>query len=142
MAASILKGALPKTPLEDRIQAERDLIASSEDEYEALAVKLGLGLRYPVDNKDGLEGFGTGRLVELRRMLTDSRWTSALFDTRRWVMDLEDAYQEAWRRWVAAEGGDIWLCDVPRGAGPPTDTAMKTSLNENIGQSVGASTFP
>jgi len=32
-----------------------------------------------------------------------------LFDTKRWVSDLEAAYDEAWRRWVANEGGDIYL---------------------------------
>jgi len=48
-------------------------------------------------------------------MLTEARWTSALFDTKRWVSDLEDAYDEAWRRWVEGEGGDIWLDKVPRG---------------------------
>ncbi|GAB7354636.1 hypothetical protein MBLNU459_g5070t1 [Dothideomycetes sp. NU459] len=111
MAASILKGALPKTPPGAREQAERDLIASSDEEYEALAIALGTSLRYP---KDGPRvGKGSGRLMDLRQMLTDARWSSALFDTRRWTADLEDAYDEAWRRWVKGEGGDIWLDQVP-----------------------------
>ena len=114
MAASILRGALPRTPIEVRQQAETDLIASSEEEYEDLAVRLAMGLRYGSKDK-GTEGVGVGRLMELRKMLTDARWSSALFDTRRWVSDLEDAYEEAWRRWVDGEGGDIWLDDVPRG---------------------------
>lgn len=112
MAASIIKGALPKGV--ERVQAEKDLIATSEEAYEDLAVKLGLGLKYPKKGK-GKEGVGEGRLIDLRKMLTEARWTSALFDTRRWVADLEDAYEEAWRRWVKGEGGDIWLDKVPRG---------------------------
>jgi predicted O-linked N-acetylglucosamine transferase (SPINDLY family) len=113
MAASILKGALPKTPINVRVDAERDLIASSDTEYEEMAVRLGKGLKYPASGPD--VGKGRGRLVELRKVLTESRWTSALFDTARWTRDLEDAYGEAWRRWVKGEGGDIWLKDVPRG---------------------------
>lgn len=52
---------------------------------------------------------GTGRLMDLRKMIWEYRWTCPLFDTRRWVRDLEVAYKEAWRRWVVGEGGDIWL---------------------------------
>ena len=114
MAASILRGALPRRQPE-RGRAERDLIAASEEEYEEMAIKLGQGLRYPRDAFEGRVGFGEGRLVELRKMLTEARWTSALFDTKRWVSDLEDAYDEAWRRWVEGQGGDIWLDKVPRG---------------------------
>ena len=105
MAASILKGALPKDRHGDR--AAEDLIVSSDEEYEERAVELGSGLTYSAEHD--VQGFGRGRLVELRELLYKSRWTSALFDTRRWVKDLEGAYEEAWRRWVAGEGGDIWL---------------------------------
>ncbi|KAI9693220.1 MAG: hypothetical protein M1822_005216 [Bathelium mastoideum] len=52
---------------------------------------------------------GTGRLFELRRLLYEARWSSALFDTKRWVRDLEDAYEIAWQRWVDGTGGDIFL---------------------------------
>lgn len=79
----------------------------NDEEYEERAVELGLGLVYPVHG--GVQGKGQGRLMELRKLLYESRWESALFDTRRWVRDLETAYREAWRRWVAGEGGDIWL---------------------------------
>lgn len=112
MAASILKGALPRDP-ELRRQCERELIARSEDEYEAQAIRLGRGLVYPKEGRD--VGYGKGRLVEMRRMLTEGRWSSGLFDTRRWVRDLEDAMEEAWRKWERGEGGDIWLDDVPVG---------------------------
>ncbi|KAL9030326.1 MAG: hypothetical protein Q9196_001538 [Gyalolechia fulgens] len=105
MAASILAGALPKTPDGDR--ARHDLIAQSNEDYEERAVELGTDLVYPSHGRAA--GMGRGRLIELRRLLYQSRWTSALFNTRRWVQDLEEAYEVAWKRWVAGEGGDIWL---------------------------------
>lgn len=105
MAASILTGALPKTPQGDRVAKE--LIAKNDDDYEERAVELGSGLAYPLQSDR--QGFGEGRLMEIRKLLYGSRHSSALFDTRRWVQDLEDAYDEAWRRWVAGVGGDIWL---------------------------------
>ncbi|KAF2723378.1 glycosyltransferase family 41 protein [Polychaeton citri CBS 116435] len=108
MAASILKGALPQNS--EGKAAARDLIAVDEDDYEAKAIALGSSLRYPPGHK----GRGQGRLVSLRHMLYHSRWTCPLFDTQRWVRDLEDAYEEAWKRWVRGEGGDIWLDKVPR----------------------------
>ena len=108
MAASILKGALPKS--EEGDAAARTLIVGSDEEYEARAVELGGGLTASLAKYQRGERDVSGcRLVELRRTLYESRWTSALFDTRRWVRDLEEAYEEAWRRWVAGEGGDIWL---------------------------------
>ncbi|CAJ2507990.1 Uu.00g091760.m01.CDS01 [Anthostomella pinea] len=105
MAASILKGALPRT--REGEQAARDLIASDDADYEALATRLAGGLSYR--SADGQYYEGRGRLVEMRKTLFDSKWTCALFDTHRWVSDLESAYDEAWRRWVAGEGGDIYL---------------------------------
>ena len=105
MAASILRSALPKNAAGH--QAAQDLIATSDEAYEEQGVELASDLHYPMDSCEG--GFGRGRLMELRRLLYESRWTSALFDTRRWVRDLETAYAEAWRRWVIGEGGDIWL---------------------------------
>jgi len=105
MAASILRGALPRNNDGDR--AADELITDSDEAYEEQAVELGSDLMYSTDV--GMQGVGTGRLMELRKMLYESRWTSALFDTRRWVRDLESAYSEAWRRWVVGEGGDIWL---------------------------------
>ena len=102
MAASILRGALPQGAVGDA--ASRELVALGEEDYERRAAELGRGLaRVLRGEADGC------RLLELRRILYEGRWTSALFDTRRWVRDLEDAYEEAWRRWVADEGGDIWL---------------------------------
>ncbi|KAI1430993.1 glycosyl transferase family 41-domain-containing protein [Xylaria sp. CBS 124048] len=105
MAASILKGALPKTA--EGTQAARELIASDDAEYAAFAIRLARGLNYERTNESYCEG--RGRLAELRKILFEAKWTCALFDTHRWVSDLESAYEEAWRRWVAGESGDIHL---------------------------------
>ena len=105
MAASILKGALPKGA--EGMRAVKELVVANDEEYEEHAITLANGLCYEV-NVQG-EASGRGRLMELRKLLYESRWTSALFDTRRWVRDLEEAYETAWRRWVDGEGGDIWL---------------------------------
>lgn len=103
MAASILTSALPQN--DAGRQAASELISSSDQEYEERAIQLGSGLKYP----HGGNGRATGRLVELRKMLFTNRWRSRLFDTRRWVSDLEDAYDEVWKHWVRGEEGDIWL---------------------------------
>jgi predicted O-linked N-acetylglucosamine transferase (SPINDLY family) len=105
MAASILKGALPRS--EEGRQAAKELIAKDDDQYEEFATKLAGSLIY--QTLPSGEGQGVGRLAQLRRLLFDSRWTCALFDTKRWVTDLESAYEEAWRKWVSNEGGDIYL---------------------------------
>ena len=104
MAASILKGALPKNA--DGERASKDLIARDESDYEIKAITLGNALRYERHRP-------IGRLGELRKVLYEARWTSALFDTKRWVRDLEEAYEIAWGQWVKGEGGDIWL--TPKG---------------------------
>lgn len=101
MAASILRGALPRS--DEGFEAASELIATDEEQYEEFAVKLASGLRYDE------QGVGSGRLSELRRLLYENRCHSALFDTKRWVSDLERAYSEAWRRWVEGTGGDIYL---------------------------------
>lgn len=105
MAASILRGALPGSP--EGHQVADELIAGSEAEYEEQAVRLAGGLRY--QTADGGYGEAFGRLAEMRKLLWDAKWQCGLFDTRRWVSDLEMAYEEAWRRWVAGESGDIHL---------------------------------
>ncbi|KAL1970507.1 hypothetical protein VTN77DRAFT_4151 [Rasamsonia byssochlamydoides] len=103
MASSILTSALPST--EEGRQARNELVASSDEDYENKAVRLGHGMRY----EPGGQGRATGRLMELRKMLFTNRWQSKLFDTRRWVNDLEEAYEKVWNAWVRGEEGDIWL---------------------------------
>jgi predicted O-linked N-acetylglucosamine transferase (SPINDLY family) len=105
MASSILKGALPRG--EQGRQAATELIAKDDEEYEDFAIRLASGLVYTKQTSGHVEA--VGRLAEIRKLLYDNRWTCALFDTKRWVSDLELAYEEAWRRWVANEGGDIYL---------------------------------
>ncbi|KAF4447694.1 hypothetical protein F53441_8805 [Fusarium austroafricanum] len=105
MAASILKGALPKS--EEGRDVAAELIAESEDEYEQRAVQLATGLSYTISASG--YGQGEGRLAEIRKLLWESKWHCGLFDTRRWVNDVETAYEQAWQRWVAGESGDIYL---------------------------------
>ncbi|TQW11185.1 UDP-N-acetylglucosaminyltransferase [Cordyceps javanica] len=105
MAASILRGALPKT-LEGQNVAD-ELIATSEKMYEKTAIDLAVGLSY--SHTPSGEVLGSGRLAEMRKLLWHSRWTCGLFDTRRWVRDVETAYEQAWKRWEKGEGGDIYL---------------------------------
>lgn len=105
MAASILKGALPRGSAGE--EAAQQLIAEDDEDYEQKAIKLANGVSYRMT--EGGYGQADGRLWELRKLLFENKWKCALFDTRRWVSDLEDAYDEAWRRWVAGVEGDIYL---------------------------------
>ncbi len=112
MAASILKGALPKNA-DGRIAAQ-ELVAASDEDYEERAVRLARGCVYQHQKWSTPVGVETrvvltGRLGELRKLLYEARWSSALFDTRRWVRDLEEAYQITWARWEKGEDGDVWL---------------------------------
>lgn len=101
IAASILRAAVPQTDA-GRSMAN-GLIADSEERYEKRAIELVRGLKYRAG------GECEGELVDVRKVLFEGRWSSELFNTKRWVSDLEDAYEEAWRRWVSGEGGDIDL---------------------------------
>ncbi|KAL4907531.1 hypothetical protein BDW74DRAFT_125706 [Aspergillus multicolor] len=103
MASSILSSALPNT--ESGQQAREELIADSDEDYENKATHLCRSLYY----EPGGGGRARGRLFDLRRMLFEERKRSTLFDTNRWVRDLEDAYEQVWNRWVSGEEGDIWL---------------------------------
>ncbi|KAI9931577.1 hypothetical protein ASPWEDRAFT_49645 [Aspergillus wentii DTO 134E9] len=103
MASSILSSALPNS--EDGHQARKELIAVSDEDYENKAIRLCRSLQY----LRGGQGRAQGRLSDLRKMLFHERWGSKLFDTNRWVRDLEDAYEQVWKHWVNGEEGDIWL---------------------------------
>ncbi|KIV85858.1 hypothetical protein PV11_01511 [Exophiala sideris] len=108
MAGSIVASALPEGSKGD--EARRDLLVRSEKQYVDTTIELARGLKYPVKSSASQKvGRGKGRLVEMRRMLWEGRWTSRLFDTKRWVRDLEVAYWSAWEKWEKGEGGDIWL---------------------------------
>lgn len=103
IAASIVRAAVP--PNQEGKQISDKLIAESEEDYERRAIALASGVKYEA----GGNGIATGELMEIRKVLYEGRWISPLFDTKRWVRDLETAYELAWRRWVDGEGGDIWL---------------------------------
>ncbi|KAK1145945.1 hypothetical protein N8T08_003892 [Aspergillus melleus] len=103
MASSILNSALPNS--DDGRKAREELIATSDDDYESKAVRLCLDLQYESRG----HGRARGRLSDVRKMLYHGRWTNKLFDTTRWVHDLEDAYEQVWKGWVNGEEGDIWL---------------------------------
>ncbi|EXJ92771.1 hypothetical protein A1O3_01323 [Capronia epimyces CBS 606.96] len=109
MAGSIVASALPEGREGDA--ARRDLLVRGEKEYIDMATKLARGLQYPTASSAAGQkvGWGKGRLVDLRRMLWEGRWTSRLFNTKRWVRDVEQAYWAAWEKWERGEGGDIWL---------------------------------
>ena len=99
MAASILTSALPVGTEGDLARAE--LVATGEDDYEGKAIGLANGLVYAAKVEgEGKLGVGKGRLVELRKLLYEGRWESRLFDTRRWVRDLEEAYGVVWGKWA------------------------------------------
>ena len=103
MASSILSSALPDSDTGQ--QAQDELIASSDDDYEDKAIRLCSSTQYEL----GGNGRARGRLADLRRMLFLERQRSRLFNTERWVRDLETAYEQVWKRWVEGEEGDIWL---------------------------------
>ena len=101
IAASVVKAAVP--PTDEGHAASDMLVASSEENYEDKAVQLASGLTYDS------EGKGKGELFDIRKILFENRWTSALFDTQRWVRDLEEGFQKAWKLWEKGETDDIWL---------------------------------
>lgn len=103
MASSILSSAVPDS--EAGQKAREELIATSDEDYENKAIRLCLGFQYA----RGGSGRAVGRLSELRKMLFEHRWESRLFNTRRWVGDLEEAYERVWKKWVHGEEEDIWL---------------------------------
>ncbi|DAZ95244.1 TPA: hypothetical protein N0F65_002356 [Lagenidium giganteum] len=73
-----------------------ELIASSLEEYEELAVALASDME---------------RLWEIRRNLEESRLTCPLFDTDRWVKNLESGLTMVWERHEAGQEPDH--IDVP-----------------------------
>lgn len=60
----------------------------------------------------------TGELNDLRKKLFLSRERSALFDTRRWVRNLEKGYRSAWNRW--ADGREFEDSPTALAQGSPT----------------------
>ncbi|KAF3925408.1 hypothetical protein ABW21_db0209314 [Orbilia brochopaga] len=103
IAASIVRSSVP----DDGATRGRDitdrLVVDSEETYEERAVELASSVVYTSS------GLGSGELIEMRKALVMGRWKSALFDTKGWVMSLEEGYWRAWEKWVKGERGDIDL---------------------------------
>ncbi len=71
-----------------------ELITSSENEYEQLALELALN---------------PGRLAALRHKIAANRLTAPLFDTRLFTRHIEDAYQQAYRKYLDREAPDTFF---------------------------------
>lgn len=90
------------------------MVATSAEDYVKRAVQLSQSLSF--DNADNLRDKGKapaheGELLRLRRKLFLARDEMPLFDTARWVRNLESGFREAWRRWVEGvefEGSVEW----------------------------------
>ncbi|BGP12958.1 hypothetical protein JCM10213v2_000875 [Rhodosporidiobolus nylandii] len=106
------------------------MIVSSAEEYERRALELAAGLVYekipadPSKPPSTLEGReqrrAKGELAELRKKLFLTREQSPLFDTKRWVRNLEKGLVTAWERWVNGQEFE----DSPEwGQGPERSTA-------------------
>lgn len=83
------------------------MIATSLPDYEARAIAFARSLVF-VDTQIApgvFERRAAGELVDLRRNLFLNRDHMPLFDTARWVRDLELGLREVWRRW--ASGADF-----------------------------------
>lgn len=87
----------------------KEMIVRSGEEYERRALALASGLTYdilPPLNVDvnlpeaRVQRRGKGELAQLRRKLFLSREQSPLFDTKRWVENMEKGLTEAWKQWV------------------------------------------
>ncbi|KAI0078879.1 TPR-like protein [Panus rudis PR-1116 ss-1] len=78
------------------------MVVHSLKEYEERAVAFALNLQY--EHKQTSSGHiivkAEGPIINLRRNLFLNRDKMPLFDTRRWVRNIEKGYVEAWRRWV------------------------------------------
>jgi len=82
---------MPGTKMASRVAASllhagglNELVVASPEEYEELAVSLAMDM---------------DRLWGLRKRLEDARMHAPLFDTQRWVQDLELGLQLAWSRY-------------------------------------------
>lgn len=90
-----------------------ELIAADMNEYEDLAVELATN---------------RGRLAAIRHKIEVSRYTNALFDTERWVRNVEALYWQAWRNFESgSEPQHIFGQDVF--GGTPVITNMNPMDN-------------
>ncbi|KAK4058157.1 hypothetical protein OIO90_000896 [Microbotryomycetes sp. JL221] len=113
-----------------------DMIVSNASDYEKRAVELAQSVSYDLmPAATGVEPTavdarpqrrGRGELSDLRRKLFLTREDSPLFDTKRWVRNVEQGYLEAWDKWVsgaefedldgaAQRTGCVWVADARDG---------------------------
>ncbi|KAK9469969.1 glycosyl transferase family 41-domain-containing protein [Dipodascopsis tothii] len=108
IAASIVASSVPPGDDRRRQRVVHQLVVASEAEYEAAAVRLISGDPAAVNGRVddcGQLAADPGDLLGLRRLFFVGRTSNPMFDTRRWVADLERAYARVWEKWVA-HGGD------------------------------------
>jgi len=94
------------------------MTATSESEYEDLAVRYALGTTWkyvrddelpfvlpqaPVSYQSSIHRMGYGEIMDIRKHLFLKRDRSILYDTPRWVRNLEKSYKQIWQRWVSGQ---------------------------------------
>lgn len=86
----------------------KQMVVHSREEYEERAVTLASAcwgsnvemLSFGPNGGEAEFGSEGSELLHLRRCLFLTRETMPLFDTRRWVKNLEKGFVAAWKRWV------------------------------------------
>lgn len=77
------------------------MVVLDRDTYEERAVSLASSVSYQwVYGEGETDRRGMGELIEIRKKLFLHRNRMPLFDTKRWTCNLENAYEEVWKRWV------------------------------------------
>lgn len=89
------------------------MVVNNLQDYEERAVTWANGVEYQSTQKPSGSTFmrPKGDVITLRRNLFLNRDKMPLFDTQRWVRNIEKGYTEVWRRWVAGtqfEMSDEW----------------------------------
>lgn len=77
------------------------LIVGDENEYEKRVIEF------------GSSDTGRRELMNIRKTLFDTRFTSRLFDTQRYVKNLENAFAQAWLNWTENKHQDIVVVQPP-----------------------------
>ncbi|GAA6035349.1 hypothetical protein JCM8097_008826 [Rhodosporidiobolus ruineniae] len=119
------------------------MIVPTAEAYEKRALELANGLTYekipadpskPASTLEGREQRrAKGELSDLRKELFLNREQSPLFDTKRWVRNLEKGLVEAWERWV---GGQEFEDDPSWGHGPEKNTASIWISDDEDGSNI------
>jgi protein O-GlcNAc transferase len=80
------------------------MVVHNQDDYEERAVVLATSINYRMEINDegGLDRRGSGELIELRKNIFLNRNRMPLFDTRRWIRNLERGFEEIWKRWATS----------------------------------------